>query len=195
MLTAPVHPTPWALASRPSEGLVLRRATVDDVVELAALKRRVERRCYADLGSEEALTVRLHRRCTAWYLLTRIGEGDLVLVAEADGRVAGLGGARVERRPGGRPVLHLHGTYVEATGLGVGKALTRARLEAADRLGLTVVTADCLVPRGRPAPRPAELRLAAMGMAEVSPPTDSPTFPGVLVSHWAGAVADVLSAC
>lgn len=195
MLTAPVHPTPWALASRPSDGLVVRRAAVDDVVELAALKRRVETRCYADLGSPEALAVRLHRRCTAWYLLTRIGEGDLLLVAEAEGRLAGLGAARIDRRPGGRPVLHLHGTYVEANGLGFGKALTRARLEAADRLGLTVVTADCLVPRHRTERRPAERRLAGLGLAELGPATDSPTFPGALVSHWAGTVSEVLAAC
>lgn len=32
-------------------------------------------------------------------------------------------------------------------------------------------------------------------MTELGPATDSPTFPGVLVSHWAGSVAEVLAAC
>ena len=190
MLRAPVHPTPWALASRPD--LTVRRAAVDDVVALAALKRRVERRCYADLGNEEALRVRLHRRGTAWHLLTRLGEGDLVLLAEVNGVLAGLGAARVDRRPSGEPVLHLHSTYVEVIGAGVGAALTRARLDAADRLGVRDVTADCLVPRRRDGLRPAELRLARLGLVEVGVPTDSPTFPGAQVSHWRGRVQEAL---
>ncbi|MCW2501048.1 MAG: hypothetical protein JWN87_2724 [Frankiales bacterium] len=185
MLTAPVHPTPWDPRSRQADGLRIRPATPDDVVELAALKRRVERQCYAHLGTAEALSVRLHRRCTGWYLLGRLAAGELVLTAEHDGRPVGLGVARVDR-VGGRPQLHLHSTYVERRGLRAGKALTVSRLEAADRLGLQVVTADCFV--GATA---AAARLRALGLEEVSR-TASPTFPGVGLSHWAGSLHTAL---
>jgi GNAT superfamily N-acetyltransferase len=168
------------------DGIWLRPATAFDVVELATLKRRVERRCYGHLGTPEALSVRLHRRCTAWYLLGRLSAGELLMVAEHEERLVGLGAARVDRagEPGSRmagPRLHLHSTYVEWPGRGIGRALTRARLAAAERLGLRTVTADCLV--GAEA---AARRLRALGLVEVGERTPSPTFPGVGLSHWAG---------
>lgn len=186
MLTAAAHPTPWDFQSDESDSWRIRPATPFDVVELASLKRRVERSCYATLGTAEALAVRLHRRCTAWYLLGRIGEGELVLVAELEGVLVGLGAARLDRADG-RPRLHLHSTYVESRGRGIGRALTRARLEAADRLGLRDVTADCLV--GATA---AEQRLRDLGLTEAAARTASPTFPGVNLSHWAGSLQTAL---
>lgn len=183
MLIAPVQPTAWSVLEGDP---LLRRATPDDVVELAALKRRVERRCYAHLGTPQALAIRLHRRCTAWHLLTRIAEGDLLLVAEEDGELIGLGAARVDRHLRG-PSLHLHSAYVERPGLGVGRALTRARLRAAADLGIGEVTADLLV-----GAYGTERRLQSLGMEEVGERTCSPTFPGVLLSHWTGSLHTAL---
>lgn len=191
MLTAPVHPTPWEVPRQngprhAGEEVLVRRATADDLVELAALKRRVERLCYGHLGTPEALSVRLHRRCTAWYLLGRLAAGELVLVAEHDGALLGLAAARVDRVDG-QPRLHLHSTCVERAGQGVGRSLTLARLEAADRLGLRIVTADCLV-----GAEPAARRLRGLGLVEVGERSSSPTFPGVGLSHWAGSVQTAL---
>lgn len=177
-----IHPAPWQLYSRPLEGLRLRPATPGDVVELAALKRRVERATYGHLGTPEALNVRLHRRCTAWYLLTRIGEGDLVLVAEMRDRLVGMAAASL--LPG--PVLRLHSAYVEHAGYGAGRALTATRLEAAHRLGVGELVADCLV--GVPE---AAARLAALGLTETGRSV-SPSFPGIDVSHWSGKVRTAL---
>lgn len=188
MLTAPVLPTTWETV--PGEPL-LRRATPDDVVALAALKRRVERRTYAHLGTEEALSVRLHRRCTAWHLLGRIAAGDLVLVAELEGELVGLGAASVVRGEGA-PRLHLHSACVEQPGRGIGRALTRSRLEAGAGLGLTKVTADCLVP-WQPGLTASELRLARLGLRESGPRSASPTFPGAGLSHWSGSVHTALT--
>jgi hypothetical protein len=181
MLTSPALPVHWT-APLPTAGPQIRRAVPDDVVELAALKRRVERRCYAHLGTPEALAIRLHRRCTAWYLLGRISAGDLVLVAQDEGGLLGLGAARVDRRPAG-PVLHLHSTYVDQSGHGAGRALTQARLRAGHALGIVTITADCLV--GVPE---AARRLRLMGLVEVAERTASPTYPGVTLSHWAGSL-------
>ncbi|MCW2599079.1 MAG: hypothetical protein JWM02_908 [Frankiales bacterium] len=191
MLTAPVQPTPWVLPTQERRvlgdaGLHIRRATPEDVVELAALKRRVERLCYGHLGTAEALSVRLHRRCTAWYLLSRIAAGELLLVAEQGNTLVGLGCARVDRVDD-VPQLRLHSTYVERTRHGAGRALTSARLQAADQLGLRVVTAACLV--GAEA---AARRLRGLGMMEVGQRTSSPTFPGVGLSHWLGSVQTAL---
>ena len=180
--TTPIHPTPWQMFSRPLDGLRLRPATPGDVVQLAALKRRVETATYGHLGTAEALAVRLHRRCTGWYLLTRIGEGDLVLVGEMRDQLIGMAAASIQHGP----VLKLHSAYVEHAGYGAGKALTAARLEAADRLGVTDVVADSLA--GVPE---AAARLAALGMVEVGR-SESPTFPGVDVSHWSGKVGTAL---
>jgi hypothetical protein len=179
VLLAPAHLPAWhALPDEP----LLRQAAPGDLVELAALKRRVERRCYAHLGTAEALSVRLHRRGTAWYLLGLLAAGDLVLLAEHDGALVGLGAARVERRDG-VPQLHLHAAAVDRSGLGAGRALTRARLRAGADLGLAVVTADCLVGAFR-----AEARLRRLGLTEVGERTASPTFPGAGLSHWAGSL-------
>jgi hypothetical protein len=180
--TTHVHPTPWQLFSRPLVGLRLRPATPGVVVELAALKRRVETATYGHLGAPEALAARLQQRCTAWYLLTRLGEGDLVLVAEMRDRLIGMAAAAIQ--PG--PVLRLHSAYVEHAGYGAGRALTATRLEAAARLGVTELVADCLV--GAPE---AAARLARLGMIELGR-TESPTFPGVDVSHWSGKVRTAL---
>ena len=169
--------------------LLLRPATTDDVVALAALKRRVERRCYAHLGTAEALSVRLHRRCTAWYLLGRLSAGDLVLVAEQEGTLVGLGCARVEHGAQG-PSLHLHSAYVERPGQGIGTALTLARLQAARALGVRTVTAHCLV-----GVVTAERRLRALGLVETQARTDSLTFPGVGMSHWAGRLHTAWQHC
>jgi hypothetical protein len=194
MLTAPVHPTPWDLPwdlpwgphSRAGDSLRIRRASPEDLIELAALKRRVERACYAHLGTPEALAIRLHRRGTAWFLLGRIAAGELLLVAEHEDTLVGLGAARIDRA-GGEPRLHLHSTYVERRGLGAGRAITRSRLEAADRLGLRTVTADCLV-----GATSSEERLHELGLVEVAARTQSPTFPRVGVSHWAGSLQTAL---
>ncbi|MGB8650231.1 MAG: hypothetical protein WCD35_06180 [Mycobacteriales bacterium] len=183
MLTAPVRPTPWELHT---PGLRVRQARAEDLADLAALKRRVERLCYAHLGSAEALAVRLHRRCTAWYLLTCLGAGDLLLVAELEGVPIGLGAARVTG-DAGQASLHLHSTYVERPGVGAGRALTVARLEAANRLGLRTVTADCLLGAAR-----AAHRLAALGLEDTGRRSASPTFPGVALSHWAGSLHTAL---
>ena len=181
-VTTQTHPTPWQLFSRPLDGLRLRPATPGDVVQLAALKRRVETAAYVHLGTPEALAVRLHRRCTGWYLLTRLGEGDLVLVAEMRDQLIGMAAASIQ--PGA--VLKLHSAYVEHAGYGAGRALTAARLEAADRLGVTELAADCLVGATE-----AAARLASLGMIEIGR-TESPTFPGVDVSHWSGMVGTAL---
>lgn len=186
MLTSPVRPTPWALRSQASDGLTVRRAGADDVVPLAVLKRRLERASYGHLASHEALSVRLHRRATAWWLLGRIAEGDLVLVALRHGELVGLGAARVDSGPGS-PRVHLHSLYAEERG--VLDALTGALLDAADRLGLRTVTADCFVGDLAGAQRMRRLRLA-----EVEPPSESPTFPGVGLSHWAGSLQTALVA-
>ena len=180
MTTTQVHPTPWQRYSRP--GLSLRPAVPTDVVALAGLKRRVESRCYAHLGTPAAMAVRLHRRCTAWYLLSRIGEGDLLLVAEAGGSLVGLGAASLLEGP----TLRLHSAYVEHGGLGAGRALTAARLEAAERLGVEDVVADCFIGADAAADRLRRLGLVETGRGV------SPTFPGVGVSHWAGLVHTAL---
>jgi L-amino acid N-acyltransferase YncA len=185
MLTSPARPVEWSIPL-PTCDLRIRRATVDDVVELAALKRRVERRCYAHLGTPEALAIRLHRRCTAWYLLGRISAGDLVLVAEDELGLLGLGAAQIDRRAAG-PVLHLHSTYVDQPGQGVGRALTRARLSAAHALGVRTVTADCFV--GGPE---SARRMHLLGLVEVGERTASPTYPGAALSHWAGSLQTAL---
>lgn len=179
-------PSPWQRYSRPEAGLRLRRATPSDVVELAALKRRVETRCYAHLGTAEALAVRLSARCTAWYLLTCLGEGDLVLVAEVGDELAGLAAATLEQ-PQDCPVLRLHSAYVERPGHGAGAALTAARLAAAAGLGIGRVTATALV--GAPG---AAARLVRLGLVEEGSPTPCPTFPGVALSHWVGSVHTAL---
>jgi hypothetical protein len=162
--------------------LRIRRATADDVIGLAALKRRVERRCYAHLGTPEALAVRLHRRCTAWYLLGRISAGDLVLLAEDELGLLGLGAARIDQLPTG-PVLHLHSSYADQAGQGVGRALTLARLRTAAALDVRTVTADCFVGATESA-----RRLHRLGLREVGVRTPSPTYPGVTLSHWAGSL-------
>jgi L-amino acid N-acyltransferase YncA len=185
MVTSPALPLDWSTPLPPCDRRI-RRATADDVVELAALKRRVERRCYAHLGTPEALAVRLHRRCTAWYLLGRISAGDLVLVAEDELGLLGLGAAQIERRLG-KPVLHLHSTYVDQPGQGVGAALTRARLSAANALGVRTVTADCFVGAAEPA-----RRVRMLGLVEMGQRTASPTYPGAALSHWAGSLQTAL---
>lgn len=181
MLTAPAQPVAWTFPL-PSDDLRIRRATEHDAVELAALKRRVERRCYAHLGTPEALAIRLHRRCTAWYLLSRISAGDLVLVAQDELGLLGMAAARIDCSPLG-PRLHLHSTYVEQPGHGVGRALTRARLGAAVALGVRDVTADCFVGAHEPA-----RRLRLLGLSEVGHPTASVTYPGTSLSHWVGSL-------
>jgi L-amino acid N-acyltransferase YncA len=128
------------------------------------------------------LAIRLHRRCTAWYLLGRISAGDLVLVAEDELGLLGLGAARLDRKPGG-PVLHLHSTYTDQPGQGVGRALTRARLAAADALGVRTVSADCFVGAAEPT-----RRMHMLGLVEVGERTASPTYPGAALSHWAGSL-------
>jgi hypothetical protein len=186
MLISPALPVEWTTLL-PTCDLRIRQATADDVVELAALKRRIERRCYAHLGTPEALSIRLHRRCTAWYLLSRISAGDLVLVAEDELGLLGLGAARLDR-PRIGPVLHLHSTYTDQPGQGVGHALTRARLSAAGALGVRTVTADCFV--GCPE---AVRRMDRMGLVEVGERTASPTYPGAALSHWTGSLQTALT--
>lgn len=177
---------PWQRHSRSEEALLLRRARTDDIASLAAMKRRVESRAYAHLGTPEALAVRLGARCTAWHVLTLLGEGHLVLVAEVRGQLAGMAAAAVEGQVDG-PVLRLHSAYVELTGHGVGRALTAARLEVAAGLGIERVVASCLVGADRAADR-----LRAFGLVSSGPPTPCPTFPGVLLSHWTGSVVTAL---
>ena len=181
MLISPALPVEWT-TPLPTGDRRIRRATAADVVELAALKRRVERRCYAHLGTPEALAIRLHRRCTAWYLLGRISAGDLVLVAEDELGLLGLGAARIHRPPSG-PVLHLHSAYADQPGHGVGRALTLARLSAAHVLGMRTVTADCFVGATEPT-----RRMHMLGLVEVGERTASPTYPGAALSHWAGSL-------
>lgn len=185
MRTLPAR-TPWQRHSRPEAGLVLRPAASGDLAPLAALKRRVETRAYSHLGTPEALAERLRLRCTAWHLLTLIGEGHLVLVAEVDGTPAGLAAAGVDRHSGDG-ALRLHSAYVEQPGRGVGRALTAARLEAGARQGLSRVVAGALVGAHQ-----AEERLRCLGLVETGPRTPCPTFPGVLLSHWAGSVDTAL---
>jgi hypothetical protein len=180
MRTALATPTPWQRHSRPTDGLHLRPATPGDVVALAALKRAVEARCYASLGTPEALAVRLRERCSAWYLLTRLGEGDLVLLAELAGRPVGLAAASVTTGRRG-PQLRLHSTYTNLPGYGVGRALTAARLEAGAALGLRTVVADTLV--GADA---AARRLESLGLVRTGRTRACPTFPGARLSHWTG---------
>jgi hypothetical protein len=174
--------------SPPQAGLVLRRATPSDVGPLAALKRRVETRTYAHLGTPEALAVRLRERCSAWHLLTLLGEGDLVLVAEVGRELAGMAAAAVEERADG-PALRLHSAYVERSGHGAGRALTAARLEAASGLGLERVVASCLVGVHR-----AQARVQALGMVPDGPATPCSSFPGATLSHWTGSVSTALEA-
>ena len=178
---------PWSVPFTRDPRVQVRRATPDDVVELAALKRRVERRCYAHLASDAALSVRLHRRGTAWWLLNRLAAGDLLLLAQLEGRTIGLAGARLDRPGAGAARLHLHSSYVEDEGHGAGTALLAARLEVADALGVATVTADAFV-----GCLPIEARLRRLGMNPVTRPTESPTFPGVPLSHWAGRVHTAL---
>lgn len=165
----------------------VRLATADDLVELAALKRRVEQRCYGHLASQQALAVRLHRRGTAWWLLGRLAEGDLLLLASVDGRLAGLGAARFDGDGEGPHRVHLHSSYVDQEGHGAGRALLAARLRIAAARGVGTVTADAFVGY-----LPEELRLRRLGLRPVAPPTASTTFPGVGLSHWAGSVQTAL---
>jgi hypothetical protein len=169
------------VVTRPA--LTLRRADPADVVALAALKRRVETRCYAHLSDGPSLAFRLQERCSAWYLLSRLGEGDLILVAELAGQLIGLAAAAVE--PG--PAVRLHSTYVEVHGYGAGRALTLARLGAAAELGIETVVADCLL--GAAA---AATRLAGLGMHDTGIVVPCPSFPGVRQSRWIGSVRDAL---
>ena len=162
---------------RPSS-IVVRQVGFDDVVELAALKRRVERVAYAHLGTAEALSVRLHRRGTAWWLMGRIAAGDAVLLATRGDQLLGLGAARLDEHS-----IHLHSTYVEAQRQGVGSALTAARLDIATAWGLRVLTADCFV-----GATGAQTRLAALGLRDTGRRSASHTFPGVGLSHWVGSV-------
>lgn len=177
---------PWLRHSRPDAGLLLRPATTSDVGELAALKRRVETRCYAHLGSPEALAVRLRERCTAWHLLTLMGEGHLVLVAELHREVVGLAAARVEHQ-NEAPALRLHSAYVERPGYGAGQALTAARLDAAANLGIEQVVASSLV-----GAHSAGKRLRRLGLVPDGPSTPCPTFPGVGLAHWRGSLGTAL---
>lgn len=177
--------TPWVRHSRPDEGLVLRPARMADAGSLAALKRRVETRCYAHLGTPEALAVRLRERCSAWHLLTLMGEGHLVLVAELHGEPIGLAAARAEQHDEG-PALRLHSAYVDRPGHGAGQALTAARLRAAADLGIETVVASSLV-----GAHSAGKRLRQLGLVPDGPTTSCPTFPGVGLAHWRG---DVLTA-
>lgn len=160
--------------------LTVREVLAEDLAPVAALKRRVERRDYAGLASPDALAVRLHRRGTAWWLLGRLAAGDLLLLAEVDGLVVGLGAARWDG-----DAVHLHSGCVE--GYGAGRALLSARLEAARGLGLTRVTANAFVGSA------AEGRLGLLGMERRGPDTPSLTFPGVPLSHWSGTVHTALT--
>jgi RimJ/RimL family protein N-acetyltransferase len=184
MLIAPSCPVAWPPASTTP---LVRRATAEDVVALAALKRRVERLAYAHLGTAESLSVRLHRRCTAWYLLGRLAEGELLLVNEEDDVLLGMAAARVDRTMTG-PTLHLHSAAVAHPGRGLGSALTRARLEAAAALGIRRVTADCMI-----GAHGATERMQRMGLSQVGQTRSSNTFPGVRLSHWSGSVHTALT--
>jgi L-amino acid N-acyltransferase YncA len=185
---------PWAEPFTADRDLLVRRAIADDLVELAALKRRIERCCYAHLASEAALAIRLHRRATAWWLVGRLAAGDLLLLAQVGGRTVGLGAARLDRDPDGAPRVHLHSGYVdgevEEDGYGAGRALLTARLQAAEALGAATVTADAFV--GATAATESAHRLRRLGMAQIAAPTESATFPGVPLSHWAGSVHTAL---
>lgn len=180
----------WALPLPTDRDLLVRRAVADDLVELAALKRRIERRCYGHLASEQALAIRLHRRATAWWLVGRLAAGDLLLLAQVGGRTVGLGAARLDHCSDGAPRVHLHSGYVEEDGYEAEHALLAARLEAAEALGVVTVTADAFV--GATTATETADRLRQLGMAEVSAPTESPTFPGAALSHWAGSVHTAL---
>lgn len=159
----------------------VRTAGPDDLAALAALMRRVERAVHAGSSRPEALEVHLHRRCTAWYLLGRLGAGDRLFVAEADGRPLGMTAVQLVAGPrGGR--LHLHGTTVESAREAVQRPLLRAALRVGDRPGLRVLTADCLA-----GDRPAQDRLRQLGLQPVGSPTPSTTLPGDLVVHWRGS--------
>jgi len=186
-LSTAIRPAPWSVPFTHDTRLQVRRATAEDLVELAALKRRVERRCYAHLATEEALGIRLHRRSTAWWLLGRLAAGDLVLLAQLDGVTVGLAAARLDDDLRSAPRVHLHSAYVEKEGHGAGTALLAARLEAADALGVTTITTDAFV--GCLA---VESRMRRIGMSRITEPTESPTFPGVPLSHWAGSVHTAL---
>jgi len=178
--------TPWQRHSRPEDDLLIRPAAMADAGILAALKRRVETRCYAHLGTPEALAVRLRERCSAWHLLTLMGEGHLVLVAELHGEPIGLAAARLERRDDA-PVLRLHSAYVDRPGYGAGQALTAARLQAASDLGIERVVASSLV-----GAHSAGKRLRRLGLVPDGPITPCPTFPGVGLAHWRGSVTAAL---
>jgi len=176
-------PLPWELFSHPSPGLRLRPATPQDVAALADLRLRVEARTYAHLGPSWALARRLLLRCSPAHLRDLLDRGDLLLMAELGRTPLGLAAAQLSL--GGD--LRLHSTYVEGSGHGIGRALTAARLEAARRLGIERVVADCFVGVPR-----AEARLRHLGMVEHGPRTASPTFPGAALSHWAGDVHTAL---
>lgn len=185
--TRPVGPT-WVRFSRPAEGLVLRPARPTDALPLAALKRRVETASYAHLGSPEAFAVRLRERCSAWHLLSLLGEGHLLLTAALHGDLAGLAAARVEVDEQRLPALRLHSAYVERPGLGVGRALTAARLLAGAELGLERVVASSLV-----GARSAGRRLRNLGLRPAGPSTPCATYPGVGLAHWEGDLATALA--
>ena len=171
--------------------LRVRRAGPEDVAALAVLMRRVERSQHAHLSRPAALEVHLHRRCTAWYLLGRLGAGDQLFMAERGGRAVGMTAAQITAGPR-HARLHLHSTTVDRLDVlpeaeEVHAALVHSALRVGDRAGAQLVSADCLQDD-----ESMQGRLRHLGLQPVGSPAPSTTLPGARVVHWRGRLDEAL---
>lgn len=167
--------------------LVIRPAQPEELADIAALKRRVEREAYARLGTEAELEARLDARCSISFLARCLAAGDALFVACAGATLVGLGAVKVD--PVQPVTAHLHSLYCTVQQHGLGTALTRARLEWASARGALVVTADCLA--GNDA---AAAHLTRLGLVEGGVRLPSVDFASVQMRRFRGDIATALRA-
>ncbi len=135
------------------DGLIVRLADPGELAQIAQLKRTVELETYAGLGTRPELEARIGTRCTAEFLARCRPPGDALFDATREAELIGMGAVRLRRETsgsdasggGGGTVAHLHSLYCRLRRLGVGRAVTEARLAWARANGATSVTADCFV--------------------------------------------------
>lgn len=116
------------------DALTVRRAVIDDVEELAALKRRVAADAYGPHVASDRLQAWLQRAASPAHFRYRLARRDYhVLVAQTPGgRIVGVA---TLRQRGLRADGNAGGVYVLEPGRGVGALLDDARMSVARELG------------------------------------------------------------
>lgn len=126
--------------------MIIRPATTDDVLSVAALKRRQEDMLYQNYGSQEEHKRGLDEYCSPQYLQRLLDNNDTVLlVALANDAVVGMGAIT---RQGS--VAKLHALFVDRPGKGIGTAVLSALVLEAQGWKSTQVQCE-FFERNRPA--------------------------------------------